>query len=183
MGHILERLQKKQPEVTSGVADRVYESMMGEIRAKATSDARLAVQSELDAARSETSAAHSETTRVEAERDAARSLHEASDKMVEDLKTQVKQVATALKLEQTSFSQQGEEIKNSEIILKSELTEERLKAKQFEIEISNLQGKLSVKPKVQAVKPTPVPSFNVDNVMRGSDDRIISATITPVRLN
>jgi len=186
MAHnILSRLQQaKQPEVTSGAADRVYESMMAEIRTKATSDARLAVQSELDAARSETAAAHSETTRVEAERDAARSLHDAAEKRVLELKTKAKQLTAALVLEQTSFSQQGEQIKNKEVILKSELTDERLKVNKLEIEVSNLNGKLSVKPKqVSQVKPSPIPSFTVSDVTHGADNRINGATITPVRLN
>lgn len=177
---ILDRLERsKTPETPSGVADRMYESMMAEIRAKAVNDARLAVQAELDAAMSETKAAQAETLRAEAERDAQKSLREASDKIAEELRTKVSQLKKAFELEQLALSNKGAEMDDDKTILQNELKEERIKSKNLEIEVSGLKGKLSVKPPKQIIKPTQVPEFEFEVTEYGTNDRIRKVKATP----
>ena len=181
--HILNRLQKAQkPE---GSTDRVYDKVMADILAKCMDEARAVVQSELDKAKSETAEAIAEKTRAEGERDAAKTLQEAADKISEESKGTVVQLRAAMKLEQTSLAMKDTEITDKCYIMQTELTEARSRTQSLEIEVAELKGKLSQPKQVKQAKQInqPIPQFDIGNVIRGADDRIVSATITPVRLN
>lgn len=188
MARILKRLEKakkKDVSVNAEVADHLYTSLMADIKAKAISDARMMVQAELDTARAEILRSQAETKTVAAERDAARTLQESANTLAQELKSTVSKLKADLRLKTQSLAMSKQETTDGLQVLKSELSQEKLKTQNFEIQIANLNGKLSetknIKP-APVMAPTPIPSFEFKPV-RGQDGRISSVTAIPVGMN
>jgi len=193
---ILARLQQDKGS-NSEVADLVYNAMLSDMETKALEKARSKVQIEISSAKFDISDAQSETTKaqaetiearagvtkIEADRDSLKVMLETSEKIVTTLRGEVTQLVAALKIEQQSLSEKDKRITQNSEGLKTDLADERIKSKNLKLELSNLQGKLSTKPGKTKQVQSHIPSFTIDNVTRGTNDRIISATITPVRLN
>ncbi len=179
MNHVLERINKKRSNDTpqADVADRMYQTLMSDIEQRATEKARKEVMVELEGAKAA-------TVRVEAERDAAIMMKEASESMAEGLKEEIHELKEEVS-EKEGMSEEGEQAYTDNIqVVKSDLSQERLKVQSLEVQVANLEGKLSEKQIVQApqvIKSSPmvIPSFEVTPV-RGQDGRIQTATIKPV---
>lgn len=187
MSHsILERLQKTGQKEDS---NDMYSALLSDVKTfantfqKAESDVALS-KAAAEASDLKVAAAQSEVGKVESERETMKNLYETAKIENNDykgtitkLQDKVTQLKAVIHLEQESALMKIEEYK---VLLNTE-TEKR---PSLEKEIANLKGKLSTSPKqVKVSKPSPIPSFTIDNVMRGANDRIVSATITPVRLN
>jgi len=180
---ILSRLQKPKEDTND-----MYSAMLSDVKnfantfQKAESDVAIA-KAGAESAELKVAAAQSEVGKAEAERDSMKNLYNTAkientsfQEKITSLTEEITQLKSAIQLEQDSALIKVEEYKT---LLNTEIE----KRSPLENEISNLKGKLSVKPVKVKQTQTHIPSFNVDNVIRGTNDRIVSATITPVRLN
>jgi chromosome segregation ATPase len=168
-------------------------SAMIEFAAKAEKEAKASAHQELLAANNKAIMANNKADSAEAERKHAEA--QAKDmlaqmvelkKSITSLETKNAQLVRQIELEQAAGKGIKTESEGREDALRDKLSVEQGKVLALSKEVGELKGKLSVKPKIQketkiveAKVPKPIPAFAIDNVVRGPNDRIISATITP----
>jgi len=176
---VLSRLEKaRQKEAPQAeVADRMYHTLMSDIKLRAKEEARKEVMAEIEGVRAE-------TERVKAERDAAQLRLKASEELAGNLNGQIAKLKTDVSQGTKSIASGKQQLIDGTQFIKSELTQEKLKVQKLEVQIASLEGKLSQKPKqvktkvVQAAQAV-IPSFEFKPI-RGQDGRIQSVTATPV---
>lgn len=180
MPHVLDRLKQAQNKETpqADVADRMYQTLMSDIKLRAQEEARKEVMVEIEGARAE-------TERVKAERDGAQIRLKASEELAGSLNVRIKSLEGAVSKGNKSIASGKQQLIDSNQVLKSELSQEKTKVQKLEVQIAGLEGKLSQKPKQVKTKtvqsqPMAIPDFTVSGVVRGQDGKIQSAKITPV---
>jgi chromosome segregation ATPase len=187
------------------VTDRVYKALMedarDEIRSKAIEDARAEVRREVAAAETRASTAAAETARVEAKlgkaeaqiakgeallAKAAADMEGAQGK-IERLNNRAVALEKTIKLEQGTLTAKDLEYKKEIAKLEGELRALKGDKHGLEMEVSNLNGRLTVaqaKPKPAKIAAKKVPEFIIESVVYGGpENRPISAKIKPVRAN
>lgn len=175
---VLDRLQKANTDdrINGDVADRMYNNLMSDIRARAKEDARKEAQAELDAARAE-------TLRVVAERDAAVTRQNAADELSKSLRAEVSRLSAELQDQKRQTAMANEDLSSGTQTLREKLLEADTKIQSLEVQLAEANGKLAMKPK-QLPMPTNTgtpsfPTFDFQPV-RGPDGRIQSVKAIPV---
>ena len=175
-------------------ADIPYSAMI-EFAAKAEKEARAAIHQELLAANNKAVMANNKAEAAEAERRHAEGKLRDVEGQIAELKSTIqslegrnKQLIRQIELEQAAGKDVKTESLAREDSLRDKFALEQKKVLDLTREVGELKGKLSVKPKVQKETrvvetrvPPAIPAFSIDNVVRGPNDRIVSATITPKR--
>lgn len=190
----LERARHKETPIGTDVGDRLYQSMMADVRQKALEEARIEVQAELATARAgvltaqagiskaqaEVSKVQGDTSKAEARREAAKVLQQSAEALSERLNLEI----TRLKAVARDDAEKVSKIKATSVAEISRLEDE---LKQVQMKYAALSVQIASKPAVKkGAKPataySPIPAFKVDPI-RGQDGRIYSATVTPIGLN
>jgi len=179
---ILDKIKSNRP-VQEAPRDQVYDAMMGEIRVKAEQAARQVVQSEVDSADARTKAANANALRAEAERDTARQLQIVAETALQHAGEMAASMKKQLILEQQTLMTEHDKYGLQLGDLKAQIQEFQTTVRRLEIDLANAKGKLAAKPKPAPAPPKPlaIPDFKIENVVRGPDNRIATATIKAVR--
>lgn len=179
MAEVLERLKQAQNRDApqADVADRMYQTLMSDIKLRAQEEARKEVMAEIEGARAE-------TERVKAERDGAQLRLKASEELAGSLNVRIKSLEGDISKGDKSIASGKQQLVDGTQVLKSQLAEEKSKYHKLEIQVASLEGRLSQKPKQVKTKivqsqPMAIPSFEFKPI-RGQDGRIQSVTATPV---
>jgi len=197
MAKILERIHSSRGRAEAaeiGLTDRVYQAMMedarDEIRSKAVSEARMGVQGELSAAQTAASTAKADTARTEAKLAQSEALVakveaklQGSIAKAEQLEGQKRNLEKIVKLEQGTLTAKDLEYKNEIKQLKDDLRRSSSEKHDLELKAAKLEGRITAAPKAvkgRATK-TPIPDFEISNLVRGHDGRIVSGKITVER--
>ena len=188
MTTILSKIRKPQAGETSlqSVLEVTQQQIMAEARNK--------IQPELDRARSQAAAAQSRAEAAEVEsRNAAARAREMEALLAEvkstnqQLQAKCDQLTKQVLLEQGTAKNLQTEGRSREDGLREQLATAERAMHGLTAKVAELEGKLSVKPKtvtetkvVQSKgKPRAIPEFVVENIIRGPNDRIVSASIKP----
>lgn len=179
MPDVLNRLKQAQNREApqADVADRMYQTLMSDIKLRAQEEARKEVMAEIEGARAE-------TERVKAERDAARMLLKTSEELAGTLNVKIKSLEGEISKGNKSIASGKQQLIDGTQVLKSQLAEEKTRSQDLRVQVASLEGKLSQKPKQVKTKvvqsqPMAIPSFEFKPV-RGQDGRIQSVTAIPV---
>lgn len=194
MGNILAQIKKKQPE-----GDAAVNSMVNDISRRALAEAmvtakeevRSSLRGEMDSLRfkiqslgEDLAAERAISITLRGEVDTAKSLHRAAQEAQGPLKKRITQLAASIKLEQNTLKSKVAEMKEAAGELKAELAAARSEAQDLRVENAKLTGKLD-KPapvkKVVAKQRQAIPDFEISNLVRGHDGRIVSGKITVER--
>lgn len=174
---VLDRMRQAQHKEApqAEVADRMYQTLMSDIKLRAKEEARKEVMAEIEGARAE-------TERVKAERDAAQLRLKTSEELNGTLNNRISKLETDVLQGNKNVESGKQQLVDGTQVLKGELSQEKSKVQKLELQIATLEGKLSQKPKktkVVQTQPMAIPSFKFEPI-RGSDGRIQSVTAIPV---
>jgi len=188
--HILDKMKKNLPAADySGP----FDAMVEDIRGKAVAEAKEGIKSEVQLVRIEMQSLRNELVEARgmisqrtSERDGAKTMYAKLEQSYGVMEKKEKQLTAAISLEQKA-GRDALDVANQMITeLQVSIGGVRSQVKILESEQTRLRKKADKKP--PAVKPQiiqksiKIPDFTIDNVVRGGPkDRIISATIKPVR--
>lgn len=171
---VLARLKQAQksnePSINGDVADRMYSNLMSDIQTRAREDAKAEMTADV--------------RRAEAERDSALLKQRLAEDQVAGLKAEISRLNSNSQEQARKLAMANQDSAQEIGNLKTKITEEQTKVQNLELQVSELKGKLSVKPQSMpaVVKSEPIPSFEFIPV-RGPDGKISSVTAKPSRLN
>lgn len=182
--NILDRVNKSRRQSSEGklqtdINDRVYNSLIEEIRSKAKDDARAELQGEIDSIKNECEEYKSKCSCLEDEKRSAVSLQEQYKSVSEEHASRCKQLEGQIETMKKVKPDDGVAVK-----LREELTIEKQSVARLEMHVAALEGQLSVPvPQPVTHPPVEIPDFNVTVSDRNLDGKIKTVKISPQRLN
>ena len=182
--HILDKIDKARHQNNAGklqtdINDRVYNSLIEEIRSKAVADAKAECQVEIDGLKRECEEYESQCKCLEDEKRSSVSLQEQYKSVSEEHASRCKQLEGQIESMKMVKPDDGAAVK-----LREELIREQQSVARLEMHVATLEGQLSVPvPTPQVVQPVEIPNFNVTVSDRNLDGKIKTVKISPERLN